>query len=253
MSEKKIATPEIARATWEEMHNPSVRRIEAKLKAAGYVTPSYRTINKWQKEAEQAGMPWVTKHAAPAAGKGKIRKARQALDDASPAITGDPRTNAEDVVEAVMKQLPPPDTEQPKAEQNDDAEAQRQADEQAARERLKAIRDIISGEVTDEQLLTLAARQTLKTAIVIEAVLGEMAPALIAAAPEAVGKLQLAVAESLAAAGEPYDRVGRARELSMKTIGGGGPANGALNGEIIAPGVADPLAEALAAYKRHAA
>lgn len=245
MTEKKIASPEIARATWEEMRDPSVRRVEAKLKSAGYVTPSYRTINKWQKEAAAAGKPWATSRAA----KQKAnRTPRQELDDAAPALTGDPRSNFEDVVEVFIKQLPPPDPEQPKAEQK--AEAPK--DEDAARERLKAVRDAIAGEVTDESLLTMAARQTLKTAIIIEALLGEMAPALLAVAPEAVGKLQLAVAESLAAAGEPYDRVGRARELAMKTIGprgmnGHGMNGHAMNGEIIMPGQDDPLADVLAA------
>src|SRR5262249_16412970 len=153
-------------------------------------------------------------------------KARQRLDDATPALTGDPRSKADDIVEAAFKALPPPG--EPEAEQTaqpdgDDPDALRRQDEQEARARLKAIRDIISGDaISHEVLLTTAARQTLKTAIIIEAVLGEMAPALIAQAPEAVGKLQLAVAESLAAAGEPYDRVGRARELAMKTISAGG-------------------------------
>jgi hypothetical protein len=239
VSEKKIATPEIAKATWEEMIDPSVRRVEAKLKAAGYATPSYRTINNWQKEAAAAGKPWKTTKAA-ASAKGKLKKVRKALDDATPALTGDPRSKAEDVVNAAFKALPPPEQEAPKADQPDpDAEV---------RERLKAIRDAIAGDPTDESLLSMAARQTLKTAIIIEAVLGEMAPALILAAPEAVGKLQLAVAESLAAAGEPYDRIGRARELAMKTIGPSGT-----EAEIIPPGASDPLADALAAFKRNAA
>lgn len=242
MSEKKIATPEIAKATWEEMIDPSVRRVEAKLKAAGYATPSYRTINKWQQEAEAAGRPWKTTKAA-ASAKDKLKKVRKALDDATPALTGDPRSKAEDVVNAAFKALPPPDEEAPRAESDPpDPEAD------AARERLKAIRDAIAGDPTDESLLSMAARQTLKTAIIIEAVLGEMAPALIAQAPEAVGKLQLAVAESLAAAGEPYDRIGRARENAMKTISSGGT-----EAEIIPPGASDPLADALAAFKRNAA
>lgn len=243
MSEKKIATPEIAKATWEEMIDPSVRRVEAKLKAAGYVTPSYRTINKWQQEAEAAGAPWKTTKGASSA-KDRLKKVRKVLDDATPALTGDPRSKAEDVVNAAFKALPPPGEEPPRAESEPpDAEAD------AARDRLKAIRDAIAGDPTDEALLTMAARQTLKTAIIIEAVLGEMAPSLIAQAPEAVGKLQLAVAESLAAAGEPYDRVGRARELAMKTIAPGGS-----QAEVIPPqGASDPLAEALAAFKRNAA
>lgn len=243
MTEKKIATPEIARATWEEMIDPSVRRVEAKLKAAGYVTPSYRTINTWQKEAEAAGKPWKTTKTA-AAAKDKLRKVRKALDDATPALTGDPRSKAEDVVNAAFKALPPPDQEAPNAEaEKPDPEGD------AARARLKAIRDAIEGDPTDEMLLSMAAKQTLKTAIIIEAVLGEMAPALIAQAPEAVGKLQLAVAESLAAAGEPYDRIGRARELAMKTISPDGR-----QAEVIPPqGSADPLADALAAFKRNAA
>ncbi|MCA1458081.1 hypothetical protein I6F35_33650 [Bradyrhizobium sp. BRP22] len=252
MTEQKVATPEIARATWEEMVNPSVRRVEEKLKAAGYVTPSYRTINKWQKGAEQLGKPWTTRKAPRA---GKISKARQHLDDATPALTGDPRSKAEDIVEAAFKALPPPDEpeqERPEQPTGDDPDAQRRQDEQEARARLKAIRDIISGnDISDELLLTTAARQTLKTAIIIEAVLGELAPALIAEMPEAVGKLQLAVAESLAAAGEPYDRVGRARELAMKTISSGG---GNATAEVIPPGSDDPLADSLAAFKkRHAA
>lgn len=243
MSEKKIATPDIARATWEEMIDPSVRRVEAKLKAAGYATPSYRTINTWQKEAEAAGKPWKTTKTA-AAAKDKLRKVRKALDDATPALTGDPRSKAEDVVNAAFKALPPPDEEAPRAEaEKPDPEMD------GARERLKAIRDAIAGDPTDEQLLSMAAKQTLKTAIIIEAVLGEMAPSLIATQPEAVGKLQLAVAESLAAAGEPYDRIGRARELAMKTISSGGG-----QAEVIPPqGSADPLADALAAFKRNAA
>jgi hypothetical protein len=243
VSEKKIATPEIARATWEEMVDPSVRRVEAKLKAAGYATPSYRTINTWQKEAQAAGKPWKTTKAA-ASAKDKLKKVRKALDDATPALTGDPRSKAEDVVNAAFKALPPPEQEAPRAEaEQPDPEAD------AARARLKAIRDAIEGDPTDEMLLSMAAKQTLKTAIIIEAVLSEMAPALIAQAPEAVGKLQLAVAESLAAAGEPYDRIGRARELAMKTISPDGRQD-----EIIPPqGASDPLADALAAFKRNAA
>lgn len=247
MTEKKIASPEIARATWEEMDDPSVRRVEAKLKSAGYVTPSYRTINKWQKEAEQAGSPWATVKGKRGGPADRMKAARQNLDDAAAVLTGDPRSNADD---AARKALPPP--EQPKAEQARSEDPKHDNSDDAARERLKAVRDAIAGEVTDESLLTMAARQTLKTAIIIEALLGEMAPALLAVAPEAVGKLQLAVAESLAAAGEPYDRVGRARELAMKTIGprgmnGHGMNGHAMNGEIIMPGQDDPLADVLAA------
>lgn len=233
MTEKKIATPEIAKATWEEMDNPSCRRVEQKLKAAGYVTPSYRTINKWQVEGQ-----WKTKKALP---KHPLRKVRQKLDDASPALTGDPRTKAEDIVDAAFKALPPPDS----ARSGQEDEQANRDDE--ARARLKELRDAIMGDVTDEFLLSAAARQTLRTAIIIEGVLAEMAPALVAADPEAVGRLQLAVAESLAAAGEPFDRIGAARDRAMKTISPGGA-------QIIEPGQSDPLADSLSAFKkRHAA
>jgi hypothetical protein len=239
VTEKKIATPEIAKATWEEMENPSCRRVHAKLIAAGYVTPSYKTISKWA-----AAGNWTSKK-VPRKGRMKFDRA---VDDAAPALTGDPRTNAEDIVNAALKALPSPD-EQPQGEQprGDDPDAQRQQDEQEARARLKELRDAIMGDVSDEHLLSAAARQTLRTAIIIEGVLAELAPALIASAPEAVGKLQLAVAESLAAAGEPFDRIGAARDRAMKTIDAGGA-------EIIPPGQKDPLADSLAAFKkRHAA
>ncbi|WP_213287575.1 hypothetical protein [Bradyrhizobium sp. sGM-13] len=246
MTEKKIATPEIAKATWEEMDNPSCRRVREKLVAAGYVTPSYKTINKWAAEGK-----WTKKKVTRKGRPPDSDRLSEKLDDAAPALTGDPRTSAEDIVNAALKALPPPEqpNEEPEAEQPkaDDSEAQRQRDEQEARKRLKELRDAIMGDVSDEHLLSAAARQTLRTAIIIEGVLAELAPALIASAPEAVGKLQLAVAESLAAAGEPFDRIGAARDRAMKTINAGGA-------EIIPPGQNDPLADSLAAFKkRHAA
>lgn len=251
MTEKKVATPEIARATWEAMDNPSVRRVEEKLKAAGYVTPSYKTINKWQAAAKAAGKPWATK-TVKTGRPNKMRQARQMLDDATPALTGDPRSKAEDVIEAI-KALPPPDqkADDPKAEGTEEPKSKGQQFQDEVFGRLKQLHDAISGEtVTDEIILTKAARETLITATLLECVLGAYAHVMVPQNPEGVGKMQLAVATSLAAAGEPYDRVGRARELAMKTIGG----NGAMNGEIIMPGAGDPLADSLAAFKKkHAA
>lgn len=252
MTEKKIASPAIAKACWEEMENPSCRRVEEKLKAAGYVTPSYRTINKWQVEGQWTSIK--TRR------RGKSKFVDQRLDDASPAITGDPRSKAEDIVEAAMKALPPPrakteDKVEPPPPQDDgppeppkmDGDKAEEPKSDEMPEWIKEVREAISGDVSDEMLLSVAARTTLRTAIAIEAVLGQMAPQLVAAAPEAVGKLQLAVAESLKAAGEPFDRIGAARDRAMKTINAGG-------GEVIPPGSDDPLADSLNAFrKRHAA
>ena len=244
MSEKKVATPAIAKATWDDMEAPSARAVREKLIAAGYVTPSFKTINKWR-----AAGNWHLKK--PTRGS----KVDRDLDNASPVLTGDPRTKAEDIVKAAFKALPPPEepkreepkVEEPKAEQTEQSsDAEQQAHEES-RKRLKELRDAITGDMSDEALLSTAARQTLKTAIIIEGVLAELAPMLIAQAPEAVGKLQLAVASSLAAAGEPFDRIGAARERSMKTINAGGA-------EIIAPGEPDPLADSIRAFKKqHAA
>lgn len=250
---KKIASPELAKETWDAMDHPSCRAVREKLIAAGYVTPSFKTIANWAKSGK-----WVKP-------KGRKKsKFGNAIDDAVPVLTGDPRSKAEDIVNAVMKVLPSPEpepepkVEQPKTEQADkpndgyDEQVEAERDRRDARERLRQLRDAITGNVTDEALLSAAARQTLQTATIIGAVLAEMAPALISAAPEAVGKLQLAVAESLAAAGEPFDRIGAARERAMKTVG----SSGALNGEIIPPGGGhgDPLADSLSAFKKkHAA
>jgi hypothetical protein len=207
------------------MAKPSSRRVEAALKAAGYRTPSYRTIHAWSKDWSKA---------KPAKETGP-RTAKENLDDASPSLTGDPTTKAEDIVNGTKEPrfLPPPAGEK--------TEEQQKTDEDAARARIRSLLKAVTGDITDEQLLTMAARQTYKTAIVIEGVLAELAPTLIANNPEAVGKLQLAVAESLEAAGAPFDRVGRARELAMKTISGG---------QIIEPGAADPLSDALNAFRK---
>lgn len=247
MTEKKIAGREIAQACWEEMDNPSCRRVEEKLKAAGYVTPTYRTIHKWQTEGQ-----WTTRKVPrpPRAPEARVRAQRK-MDDASPALTGDPRTRAADIMRDFVKTLPPPsdDARSEAPPPDDDGQPKMDAggsdDPAEVPEWIQEVRDAITGDVSDERLLSVAARTTLRTAIAIEAVLGQMAPQLVAAAPEAVGKLQLAVAESLKAASDPFDRIGAARERAMRTINGG---------EVIPPGTSDPLADSLNAFKRrHAA
>lgn len=82
MTKKKLVTPNIAKDCWEEMTDPSCRRVEEKLKAAGYATPSYRTIHKWQKAGN-----WETTKST----KQERAKIKRAMDDASPALTGEPR------------------------------------------------------------------------------------------------------------------------------------------------------------------
>jgi hypothetical protein len=244
-----LATPALAKETWEATGKPSCRRLEEKLKAAGYSGPGYKTLATWIKSGftvESKGepkpkpkpRPRPEPKPKPATERPKQdvpKRPAMRLDDASPVITGDPKTTAEDIVTGAHepRQLPPPN-----GEPDDRADI---------RARLKAVRDAIAGsdgtEPTDEALLSMAARQALKSAIVIHSVLAELAPSLIQTAPEAVGKLQLAVAQSLEAAGVPYDRIGAARERAMKTISADGM-------EVIPPGGEDPLADAISAYKK---
>lgn len=226
MTGKKIATPEIAKAVWEGMDNPSCRSVQARLIAAGYVTPSAKTISNWAKKGG-----WTTKKV------GKTFNGKS-LDDAAPALTGDPRTKAEDIVQAVLKVLPPPDPEQPKAEQGD-AKADTPEDAEM-RAGLRALRDTIAG--SPEALLTETARQSYIASCVIQFVLTAMAPTLIPSNPDGVGKLHLAAAESIEKAGKAFDRIGQLREQAMKTING--------TAEIIEPGSRDPLAESIAAFKK---
>ncbi|HWW46301.1 MAG TPA: hypothetical protein VNZ94_00480 [Xanthobacteraceae bacterium] len=241
MSDFKVATPSIAKATWDEMDSPSCRAVEEKLKQAGYITPSYRTINTWAKEGD-----WQrkTKEKHPRGRKSKEKKVRENLTDAAAVLTGDPRTRAEQVVEAVMNALPPPDVEGP-PRPNDEPKVEEESEADGIRNRLTALRNAITGEnITDESLLTEAARQNLRTAIIISGLLAEMAPHLMSVNPEAVGKLHLAVSESLAAASEPYDRIAVVRERGMKTVGS----------QVIEAGAEDPLADTINAYKSaHAA
>lgn len=234
------------------MDDPSCRRVKDKLEAAGYVAPSFRTIAQWAKQGS-----WQGRREAPPRDPAKVernaarRRAKRALADSAAVLTGDPTTTVEDIVrdaERIVAPPPPPPADaaggdQPASEIADPE----QEEHERARARLRALRDAIHNpDATDEFLLTEAARRSLQAAIVISALLAEMAPALIAANPEAVGKLQIAVAESLAAAGEPFDRVGAARERAMKTISSGGT--------VIEPGAGDPLADQIVAFKsRHAA
>ncbi|MFA5951495.1 MAG: hypothetical protein WC807_14545 [Hyphomicrobium sp.] len=227
MTEKKIATPEIAKAVWEGMDNPSSRRVRDKLIAAGYVAPSFKTIGLWAKKGG-----WATK-------KGKTFNGKS-LDDAAPALTGDPRTTAEDIVQAVLKVLPPPDTEQSKAEQPQ-GEAKADTPEDAElRAGLKDLRAAIEG--SPEALLAQTARQSYIASCVIQFVLTALAPTLIPSNPDGVAKLHLAAAESIEQAGKAFDRIGQLREQAMKTING--------TAEIIEPGSRDPLAESIAAFKK---
>lgn len=238
----------VAKQTWESTVSPTSRSVRAAMISAGYKNvPSFKTISIWAKKGQWKKPP----------GKKKSKMERK-LDSVAPVLTGDPRTKAEDIVNAVMKALPPPDEpkqDEPKAEgakdedKNPDPEAQAREDAEEARRRLKAVRDAISGDPSDEHLLSTAARQSLKTSIVMDAVLAELAPQLIAVDPEAACKAHLACAESLEKAASPFDRIGAARERAMKTIG----ADGAINGEVMPPGSSDPLADAIAAFKRDAA
>lgn len=230
MTERKIATPEIAKAVWEGMDNPSSRRVRDKLIAAGYDTPSFKTINQWVKKGE-----WTTKKTSKPRNPSKFNR----LDDAAPALTGDPRTTAEDVVEAVLKMLPPPDPEQPKAEQSKE-EPKPGSPEDDLRADLKALRDAIMG--SPETLLSETAKRTYIASCVIQTVLTALAPTLIPANPDGVARLHLAAAESIEPAGKAFDRIGQLREQNMKTINGGA--------EVIEPGSRDPLAESIAAFKK---
>lgn len=231
MTEKKIATPEIAKAVWEGMDNPSSRRVRDKLIAAGYDAPSFKTINQWVKKGG-----WTTRKVR----RGHKPRMQNKLDDAAPALTGDPRTTAEDVVEAVFKMLPPPDPEQPKAEQPK-SETGQNSPEDDLRADLKSLRDAIMG--SPETLLSETAKRTYIASCVIQTVLTALAPTLIPSNPDGVARLHLAAAESIEPAGKAFDRIGQLREQNMKTINGGGA-------EIIEPGQADPLAESIAAFKK---
>src|SRR5690349_12337918 len=48
MSEKQIATKEIAEEIWKSLPNPSCAKVHAILNEKGFVTPSVRSIVKWK-------------------------------------------------------------------------------------------------------------------------------------------------------------------------------------------------------------
>lgn len=230
MTEKKVCTPQIARETWEATEYPSSRRLKEKLEAAGYVTPSFKTLTTWMKDWPQPAVK--PKHPS----KPRVRKPKQKLDDASPVLTGDPRTKAEDVAQAVLKQLPPPDPEQPKGDEP-------KAD--AVEDELKRLKEAITG--GDEALVKEAWRQTFATAIAFQIMLRHLAPTLLLANPDGAARAHLAAAESLDKAGAPLAQIGQLREQAMKTINGNGHT-------IIEPGADDPLADAIKHFKTaHAA
>lgn len=244
MTEKKIATEEIAQETWASTGCPSCRRLQEKLISAGYVSPSYRTLAKWI--ARWPDPETGEKRKPNSAGrKTPQRKAQEGLDDAAPALTGDPRTKAEDVVDAFLqKALPPPDdepkAEQPKEEAADEQKEQPKSDEEILAENLRALRDAITG--TDEKLLTEASRRTYVASAVLQTVLTALAPKLVLANPEGIAKLHHAAAVTLGLAGAPIDRIGQLNEQKLKTIHG--------QATIIEPDNADPLKDSIDAFRR---
>jgi hypothetical protein len=163
----KPATPADAKAAWESMPRPSTRKVSEKLKAAG-LSASNKTVNLWRK----AG--WTSNAQPPA------EKAKDALDAAAPAVTGDPSSKAEDV----PKIIDGPD------------------------------KDTSTVELFEE-----GSRDTVTTARNLLAYIRAQGPMALAV-PEATGKLLAACIGSIEQARVTYLNTAPLREREMKVVNG---------------------------------
>jgi hypothetical protein len=240
VTEKKIATPKIAKDVWDQLDRPSCRRVHEKLINAGYVTPSFKTISVWAKDAG-----WE---------KPKIKRPRKSrimerLDDASPALTGDPRTKAEDIVNAVMKvahaaqdeQPPPP----PQNDQPSDTDAPPKADApppvDPLEEETRLFMQAIVG-VDLDKIIEVEVLETFRAAAIFQFVAGRVATQMAVANPEGIAKMHLSAAQVAQIADAPLQGIGIRRELAMKNVAGT---------HTLHPhdGSADPLADVLNRFR----
>jgi hypothetical protein len=87
MRDLPALTPALAQQVWDAMPNPSTRRVARKLRQAGTAI-SHETINRWRR----AGWRPLERTQHP------LERAREALDDALPVLTGDPLTTTTNLV-----------------------------------------------------------------------------------------------------------------------------------------------------------
>lgn len=235
MTTKLIPTPELAKQAWDEMDHQSFRGLEEKLNAAGYASPSFKTLSSWAKDGNWTRKPKVKP--IPEV------KAKKELDNIAAALTGDPRAKAEHVVDAVMKALPPPGDkpkEEPKAEQ-----AKPEGEPESDADRDKRLNDQFRDRMESIANADLAATQQLaslgiyRASAIMSELLIAIMPQRLALDPESVGNAHLANAKALEFADLPLKSIVKGREAAMKTVDGH---------EILEPSREDPLAAEIASF-----
>jgi hypothetical protein len=172
-------TPAEAKALWDSLEEPSVRKVADRFTAAGRPV-DFMTIWHWkQKGWASASTAGITRAAARAVAK---------IDRAAPALTGDARTTTADIVaaRAAKKKAPPPDTRS-NAQRAEDALHEALTDATAV---WASIRDT----VTAKPKRAGAARKNAP-------------PRRLLAAPEGVAKLMMAASAAINMAIEGYSQI----------------------------------------------
>lgn len=240
--EKKIATIEIAEAVWSQMVKPNCKKVRDKLIEEGYAVPTHRTFTKWR---DKRGWP-KTPQAQMQGDKGRIKgkklgvQAKEALKAVAETLVGREGATPEDLTKMIIEGR---DAAPDKAAQAPTPEEQaRLAFKTAIDDNLKRLQSFD----TPEALLEGVSMEAMRTAHVMFGILAAMAPQLIVAAPEAVGKCFEAICAGMDVATSPIDRIVALHDAKMKIITF--PQPNGKTAEILPPEDDDPLA---ASFKAH--